>query len=178
MTKGCQILFEKDLRLPALVSLLKAAHLTLFEMLGYRYALSPGGLFLGRTVLGDFFLQNRNRSRADILRHADAHFRQFANMARPVLDNQVVAEGTVADQLLFVCFCEDRSPWSLIVFVRTSDLLHAVLVPVFQVPSAAARFEMFLQGEGGPIQANGGRFKDDKFEIGPTETLIWPKAEF
>src|SRR5580704_2185680 len=38
ISKGCQIAIEKDIRLPALVSLLKAAHLTLFEILGYRYA--------------------------------------------------------------------------------------------------------------------------------------------
>jgi hypothetical protein len=38
---------ERDVRLASLVSLLKAAHLTLFKLLGYRYALSWGGFFLG-----------------------------------------------------------------------------------------------------------------------------------
>ena len=37
--KNWQIAIAKDVRIPALVSLIKAAHLTLFEMLGYRYTL-------------------------------------------------------------------------------------------------------------------------------------------
>jgi hypothetical protein len=53
-----EIRVERDLRLPALVSLIKVAHLTLFSMLGYRYALSAGGHFMGRSILGEFYLQN------------------------------------------------------------------------------------------------------------------------
>ena len=86
MNKGCEIVIEKDVRLPALVSLLKAAHLTLFEMLGYRYALSAGGVFLGRDVLGEFFLQNCDLSKAEVLKDAASYFREFANMMRPVLN--------------------------------------------------------------------------------------------
>jgi hypothetical protein len=175
--KGCQIVIEKDIRLPALVSLLKAAHLTLFEMLGYRYALSAGGFFLGRTVLGDFFLQNRGRSKADILTNAASHFREFANMVRPVSSPATTVQDTATDRFLFVC--EAQTPWAFIVFIRTSDLVHAVLVPVFEAPSAPARFVSFLRGEGGPIQAKRCRFDDDKFQAAKNaETLIWPKAEF
>lgn len=177
MSKGCQILIERDIRLPALVSLLKAAHLTLFEMLGYSYALSAGGVFLGRTVLGDFFLQNRDRSRADILKNAASHFREFANMARPVLSPATTVQGTVTDRFLFVCR-EGQTPWAFIVFIRTSDLLHAVLVPVLEVPSAAAHFVKFLRGEGGPIQANRCRFEGGKWLAAKdSETLMWPKTE-
>ena len=50
---------EKDLRLPTVASVIKAAHLTMFHLLGYRYALSAGGFFLGKTVLGDIFLKTR-----------------------------------------------------------------------------------------------------------------------
>jgi hypothetical protein len=178
MSKGWQILIEKDIRLPALVSLLKAAHLTLFEMLGYRYALSAGGSFLGRTVLGDFFLQNRDRSRAEILRNAVSHFREFANMVRPVSSPATTVQETVTDRFLFVCFCEAQTPWAVIIFIRTSDLLHAVLVPVFEVPNAAAHFVTFLRGEGGPIQANRCRLEDDKWLVAKhPDTLMWPKAE-
>lgn len=45
-----EIKVNKDVRVPALVSLIEAAHLTLFEMMGYRYALSAGG-----TLLADRF---------------------------------------------------------------------------------------------------------------------------
>jgi len=66
-TAEWRIAIEKDVRLAALVSMLKAAHLTLFEMLGYRHALSAGGHFLGRNILGEFFHGNKGRSKAEII---------------------------------------------------------------------------------------------------------------
>ena len=175
---GCQILIDRDLRLPALVSVLKAAHLTLFRMLGYRYALSAGGIFLGWTVLGDFFLRNKSRGRAEVLANAASHFRDFANMARPVLSAPTEVQGTVSDHFLLVCRYGD-TPWAMIVFVRTSDQLHAALVPVLDEPSSADRFVKFLRGEGGPIQANRCRFEGEKF-LGAkeSETFIWPEGRF
>jgi hypothetical protein len=179
MSKGCEIVIEKDIRLPALVSLLKAAHLTLFEMLGYRYALSAGGIFLGRDVLGKFFLRNRDLSKADVLIDAASYFREFKNMMRPVMNAPPEAPDTVTDRFLFVCHCEAEIPWALIVFIRTSDLLHAVLVPVLETQSAAARFVTFLRGDGGPIWANRCHFEGERW-LGSKESEIlnWPKAEF
>lgn len=179
MSKGCEIVIEKDVRLPALVSLLKAAHLTLFEMLGYRYALSAGGIFLGRDVLGKFFLQNRDLSKADVLTAAASYFREFANMMRPALSAPPGAQDTVTGRFLFVCHCETETPWAFIVFIRTADLLHAVLVPVLETPGAAARFVAFLRGDGGPLRANRCRFEGESW-LGARESeiLTWPKANF
>jgi hypothetical protein len=179
MDKGCQVVVQKDVRLHAAVSLLKAAHLTLFDMLGYRYALSPGGDFLGRTVLGDFFLKNRSLSKVDVLRNAASHFREFANMVRPVAASSFPSQGTASDRFLFVCECEDHTPWGLVVFVKTSDDLSAVLVPVMDAPKAAARFVTFLHSEGCRIEARPCRFEDEKWMgVKQTQTLEWPKAEF
>lgn len=179
LNKGCEIVVEKDVRLAALASLLKAAHLTLFEMLGYRYALSAGGQFLGWTVLGEFFLRNRDLTKADILADATCHFREFANMIRPVLATPMGIQGTMTDHFLYVCRCADETPWAFVVFIRTSDLLHAVLVPVLETPNAAERFVTFLRAEGGSLRANRCRFEDDKFwGAKDSELLSWPKAEF
>jgi hypothetical protein len=115
-SRGCEVVIEKDIRLPALVSLLKAAHLTLFQMLGYRYALSAGGHFLGRTVLGDFFLANRDNPRQKVLENARSHFLEFVNMARPVLTAPTESQGTLSDGFVFVCRCDDDAPWAFIVF--------------------------------------------------------------
>ena len=49
---------EKDLRIPAFVSLIKAAHLSLFSMFGYRHALSQAGRFIGEHILGRFYREN------------------------------------------------------------------------------------------------------------------------
>ena len=62
---------EKDCRMPALVSTLKAAHLVVFEMLGYRYSLSAGGVFLGHTVLGKFFMENEGLDKQHVLANAE-----------------------------------------------------------------------------------------------------------
>jgi hypothetical protein len=172
-----QISIEKDIRLPALASMLKAAHLTMFEMLGYRYALSAGGYFLGRDILGKFFLDNRGRNKAHILAKGLSHFREFANMMRPVLNPPPDLRGTAADRFVFVCRCEADAPWGFIVFVRAAHLVHSVLVPVLESESAAARFAAFLTGEGCRIRANRCRF-DGKSWYGAKdyEFLDWPAA--
>jgi hypothetical protein len=177
--KGCEMRIGQDARLPALVSLLKAAHLTLFDLLGYRYALSQGGRFLGRTVLGDFFFENESLGKADVLKNAVSHFAKFANMVRPLLDSPVEVHGTASDGLLFVCFLEPQTLWAYIVFIRTSKELHAVLVPILEEPSAAARFKTFLCGEVGPIPAKRCRIEGDRLWINTqSETMMWPDAPF
>jgi hypothetical protein len=178
-TNQWQIAIEKDIRLPALSSMLKAAHLTMFEMLGYRYTLSAGGYFLGWNALGEFFLNNKGRSRADILANGRSHFREFANMMRPVLNPPPDLRGTAADQVVFVCRCEADTPWGIIVFVKTSHLVHSVLVPVLEAESAAARFMAFLKGDGCRIRANRCRFDGQNwYGAKDHEFLDWPAADF
>ena len=71
-----EINIDKDLSLASLVSLLKAAHLILFHLLGYRYALSASGCFIGKTVLGDFFLKAQNIVRGNQLELAQDPFQR------------------------------------------------------------------------------------------------------
>jgi hypothetical protein len=84
-----QILVGEDLRLPALVSLIKVAHLTLFELLGYRWPLSAAGYYVGYTILGNFFLKNstgtKQARKQRVLLSAQSHFAEFQNMVRPVV---------------------------------------------------------------------------------------------
>lgn len=178
-TSKWRIAIEKDIRLAALVSMLKAAHLTLFEMLGYRHALSAGGHFLGRNILGEFFLSNKGRSKAEIIANGLSHFREFANMMRPVLNPPPDLRGTAADRSVFVCRCDDDAPWGIIVFIKTSHLVHSVLVPVLECESAAARFMAFLKEEGCRIRANRCRFDGQNwYGAKDYEFLEWPTAPF
>lgn len=178
-TAEWRIAIEKHVRLAALVSMLKAAHLTLFEMLGYRHALSAGGYFLGQNILGEFFLGNKGRGKAEIIANGLSHFREFANMMRPVLNPPPDLRGTAADQFVFVCRCDADAPWGLIVFIKTSHLVHSVLVPVLESEGAAARFMAFLKGEGCRIRVNRCRF-DGRNWYGAKdyEFLDWPTAAF
>jgi hypothetical protein len=171
------ITIEKDIRLPALVSIVKAAYLTMFDMLGYSYPLSAGGRLVGWDILGRFFLCNRGLGKAKVIANGQAHFKEFANMVRPLLDPPVEVHGTASDRFVFVCRCDADTPWGMIVFVRTSHLVHAALVPILETDSAAERFVAFLKGGGCKIRANRCRFEGDKW-IGSNqeEILTWPEA--
>ncbi len=177
MAKGCEVVVERDLQTPAFVFLLKAAHLSLFHMLGYRYALSPGGHFLGRTILGDFFVENRRLEKAAVVANAARHFHEFANMVRPAITPTF--RGTIDDGLLFVCELVDGTPWALLTLVRTSDEVAAVVVPIMDAPDAAARFVSFLRQNEGSLRARRCRFEDEKWKgAKEIETLQWPKANW
>ncbi len=56
--------------IPTLVSLIKTAHLSLFHLLGYRYAAFPSGRFIGRDIVGNFFLANASKPRRGVLSSA------------------------------------------------------------------------------------------------------------
>ncbi len=176
--RGWQIAIEKDIRVPALVSVLKAAYLTMFEMLGYSYPLSAGGRVMGWDILGKFFQNNQGLEKADIAANARSHFAEFANMVRPLLNPPGDVRGTLSDRFVFVCRCDDNTPWGMIVFVRTSHLVHAALVPVLETGRAAERFFAFLKGRGCQIRANRCRFDADRwYGSKDEEKLTWPEAD-
>jgi hypothetical protein len=170
---------EKDVRIPAVVAVLKAAHLTMFEMLGYEYALSLGGETLGREALGRFFENNHGRPKAEIQANAREHFREFAHMVRPVLSVPDTFKGTAEDHGVYICERGDLIRWGMIVFVRTAvDSVHAVLVPLMETELAARVFMNFLRSsEDEQITARLAWFRGDKWEAS-TETVTygWPKT--
>jgi hypothetical protein len=174
--RNWEIEIDKDVRISALVSLIKAAHLTLFEMIGYRYALSAGGYFVGRQILGQFFCENHERPRAELLDLAVPFFREFANMVRPVLSCSFDIQGPISDSQLLACRGASASPWALIVFIKTSRMLHAVLIPVLDQPDAAMTFMNFLQNENDTLDVSFCKWKQGYWEIGKeVGSLVWPK---
>ncbi len=116
--KQWEIRVEKDLRLPALVSILKAAHLTMFHLLGYRYALSADGHFLGKKVLGDFFLKCQGMERALALKEAEDHFKEFSGMCRAISAPFPDFSGTLTDRFCGIVM-SGVTPWACLVVVRT-----------------------------------------------------------
>ena len=170
---------SKDLRLAALVSSLKAAHLTLFSMLGYRYALSAGGHFLGHTVLGQFFEACSSLGRAEVLDQALAHFREFVPMVRPMEKAPEGLQGTVADQRMYLCGPKGQ-PWGMMVLLRTGVHMQAVLVPVFESPDSVADFLNFLGStEARFIEMRLVQYKGKQFEASPkSRSVWWPEPRF
>ncbi len=173
-----EIRVDINLKLPALVSLLKAAHLTLFHLLGYRHVWSSSGQFLGRTVLGDFFLKARGMKRNEALNLAETHFTQFANMVRPVLTNPSPFTGTLTDNWLYVLM-NGNHPWALLIFIRTESHVNAVLVPTLDSEENYFYFVDFLKKPGSTIDVRSALWKGDKWEISSkSETHVWPEAQF
>ena len=159
------------------MSILKAAHLIVFETLGYRYALSAGGILLGYDILGKFFLQNHKLAREEILANAETHFAEYASLVRPVMNPEAVLLDTENDGTMYIC--EGLSQWAFLVFVRTTDLVHAALVPLIDTPDAAAQFVRFLKSNGGVIHTRRCHFDGELFRMAPdTQKMIWPESNF
>ncbi len=172
-----QVAVEKDLRLPALVSLLKAAHLTLFDILGYEYAFSAGGMFLGKTILGQFYVDNRNRTKPEVLERAAIHFAEFANLVRPVLTPDTIIADTIANHDFYIV--EDLTRWGLMVCLRISGAVHAVIVPLLESDDSAARFVNFLKSTGRSLNFRYAKFDGVAFQIeSKTRAVSWPGSNF
>jgi len=175
--KRWEIEVSRDVRIPMLVSVIKAAHLTLFETLGYRYALSLAGYFVGREILGKFFLQNQDRRKADVVKNAVPYFREFANMVRPVISCPFESKGTVIDKTFLMCMGNSGSAWAFIVLVKTAHLIHGVLLPVFEQVEQSVTYLEFLRNENSAMQVATCWFKGDRWEISQnTIPLLWPKS--
>ena len=173
-----EIAIDKDVRLPALASLLKSAHLTLFHMLRYQYALSLGGYFFGKCILGDFFLKTRKMERRRALEEAKVHFKKYQSLVRPVIEMSFDSAGTLTDKTLLLCTIGDRF-WAFNVLIRTGSQSHGVLVPILEDSESAARFDRFLDSPFPKIPVKIARMRDERmWEIHPeTKLLPWPSAD-
>ena len=178
-----EIGIDKDARVASLVSLIKAAHLTLFELLGYRYALSPSGRFVGRDVLGEFHIQNSGannpRAKIEVLKRAETFFGEFRHMVRPCDSISGDIKGTVSDGVCLLCGASKERPWGLVVFIGILGRMHAVLVPNISDAESVSIFLSFLSNERDTIEGAWGRFDLDRQEFdcgGNSITLNWPKT--
>ena len=90
-------------------------------------------------------IEAKRRNKADILANEVSHFREFANMMRPVLNPPPDLRGTAADRFVFVCRCDADTPWGIVVFVRASHLAHSVFVPVLGCEGAAVQIHVFFK---------------------------------
>jgi hypothetical protein len=168
-----------DFRVAALVSIIKAAYLTLFWKLGYQYTLSSAGLSVGREILGRFFLDNYGKPTQQVRLAATQFFRPYINMLRPA---EVVGEnaprGTIEDNRVFVWLGSSGQGVGIGVFVRTDERLQCVLMPGYSGPEAAAVYHDFLTNEKHELWVREGQFNEAKgcWEVHPQRVpILWPK---
>jgi hypothetical protein len=167
-----------DLRIQSVGALLKSAHLTMFELMGYRYALSSGGHFLGHTILGTFFQLIRGATKKQAVKAGRQHFSPFVNLVRPMIESPAGLKGTITDGWLLLM--GGAEPWAIGVLLRTGRSFHTVAIPLFEEAERSARFVRFMNFRGASvIEANLARYRGDCWEIDPTVIrLHWPEANF
>lgn len=174
-----QIDVSKDLRIASLVSIIKAAYLTLFEILGYRYVFSAAGDFIGRHILGEFFLQNQGKPKSVVKESAFFFFSEFAHMVRPLVSSGIDFQGSVTDMMFLVCWSSSGFPWAIIVFVRTGILLHSVMLPISDRADMLHIYFDFLKNPSESISVRLCRLdqQQNQWNINKEPILLaWPKT--
>ena len=168
---------DKDVRIHALVSLFKAAHLTLFHLMGYKYAFSRGGSFLGKVLLGDLFLKTRQLNRVDTIEIAIQHFRLFHNLVQVTVPGTTLFEGTVTDRLANAIVDGGRV-WAWQVFVRTGQHMYVVVVPILDHPDSVTRLRQFLSAEESTLKCRSVKLNRTQVEMaGSSFEITWPAWE-
>jgi hypothetical protein len=137
---------SKDIRLASVVSLLKAAHMTMFELFGYTYALSKTGRFIGYDILGKFFRENQKNRSELVLENASAFFQEYLRMARPVTIQHIDFKGTINDRKFLICKDDDGQYWGWIVFVKSANKMNVVLLPLDTNNTIPSQYYEFIEG--------------------------------
>jgi hypothetical protein len=180
-TRNWQIVVERDCRITALVSLIKAGYLTLFRMLGYRYALSGAGLEVGYNILGKFFDLHGGKTVEEARNEAKQWFRPFVNMMRPIdRFSGTPPRGTIEDNVAMACFGEySEKAFGLIVCVRTNTIYQAVLMPAYDNANSAAAYYNFLTSKDETLRVSYCEFHPEDRCWHRSKEIIettWPKV--
>lgn len=172
VTGAWRTVVEYDLRLSAFVTLLKAGHLTMFDLMGYKYALSPIGRYLG-SVLGSFYEANAGKSdRQEILANARVHFNPYTAMVRQLGNDGLPFEGTAFDHKFFFCVGVP----AILILVQVGSTLNGVLIPNFREGEQGA-FDEFLKNPH-DFKARAARQEGEARYIAAPEnatTIRWPR---
>ncbi|HJZ11542.1 MAG TPA: hypothetical protein VJ521_05305 [Acidobacteriota bacterium] len=126
---GMQIVAERSYVPESTASLLKSAHLTMFRLFGYSYALGYDGSMLAE-ILRTFYLTNRARTRQGQADAAKEYFPQHAGMIIPIgTHDENLLRGTIEDRRFIRCVGSSGGWFALGVVIRAGQLLHIVLLP-------------------------------------------------
>ncbi|PQV62397.1 hypothetical protein B1R32_1417 [Abditibacterium utsteinense] len=166
-----------DIRVEMVVSVLKAAHLSLFYQLGYEYAYRSSGRFMG-ALLAEFYEANRNKKKSEIREESLNYFRPYVNMVRPITHITFEADGTASDGHTFLVKSSSGGFWAMMVLVKTPGTMHAVLVPTAETAEDVGTFWNFLSSDQCNLHVNYAAFRKDeqKWEVSTKASpFFWKK---
>jgi hypothetical protein len=122
-----QLIFERNFMPAFTAAVLKAAHLSMFDMIGYDHVLSPGGRYLA-DILGRFFVENKDsKNKREAV---NDYFMRFSRMIFPMLgDGAKAFAGTVNDKRGIFCMGMNGRPFAIGCIVKMVDTFCALLPP-------------------------------------------------
>ena len=108
-----EIVIDRCYIAPAVASLIKAAHLTLFHMLGYRHVTSTAGRFVA-DILKQCFYKFRHSPDRELRKNVDLYFEPYHRMVWPLqIIPSTTMKGTVTDRKAFCCWASSNTPFAL-----------------------------------------------------------------
>ena len=155
--------------------LVHSAHLTMFSLLGYRYALSVGGSRIGFDILGQFYMECEG-SHAVGRKEKRDYFQKFGGLVRPMSSNFEELKGTIHDNQMLLAIDSQSRPWAFIVIVPTKNMRFAVLIPTGDTTEQLIVFEEYMQS---PFEYLGFRMcrldrDSDNWKVSPdTGRIVW-----
>lgn len=169
-----------DLSVSVAVSLIKSAHLTLFDLLGYRYALSCGGHLVGAEVLGSLFRATVSSSVRDAEEKARSILKEWAHVVRPMKGGVWGVGGTITDRSLLIAWTGSGNPWGAIVRVAFQGIDFAVLLPCSWRADEMATYLDFMRNGHEEIRVTIAQLDPERGQMGVDERcfpLRWPKSD-
>lgn len=140
-TGRLEIVVDQNYIPEAVATLLKAAHLTMFKLQGYRYVFSPAGQMLGG-ILRDFYLENSIEPRAQQAAATKSYFQKHAGMVLPLMYfDENVLKGSIEDCRFMLCVGSSGMWFALGVFIRTGHMMHVVFLPNDEAESIGTYFD-------------------------------------
>jgi hypothetical protein len=123
-------LIDADFRPEVTASMIKAAHLTLFKMFGYRHVFSPTGRYLA-SILRDFFEEYKPPAKCHESDVAN-YFCEFETMVVPIMKAEHL-NGTITDNRLLSVFGSSGTIFAMGVVVKAGTDMFCVFVPGMEV---------------------------------------------
>lgn len=127
--RDLQLVVERDL-MPAFIgSILKAAHLSMFVMLGYEYVFTSTGLYIA-DILRRFYFEGKDDNGRTKREAANEYFMPFRPMVFP-MEGDAATEfaGTVNDNRGVMCIGMSDRPFAIGVVVKMSETFCALFPP-------------------------------------------------
>jgi hypothetical protein len=175
-----EVRMGRDFSLSGLVSVIKAAYLTMFRLRGYKYALSLAGMQVGNAILGKFYEECSGKEIQEIRERAVKFFQPYVNMARPIVGyTGAMPKGTVEDRMARLC-CIGRKPYAVIVCVRAASQFFAVMLPIYDDAEGVSAYHAFMTGETEKIWTHHCYFDPAKRDLVAEEIqseAYWPKSD-